>query len=133
MGVEKKIGRPPKFENPKELQKKIEQYISESIENTEPLTISGLCFYCGFESRQSFYAYEKKDEFSYTIKRARLIIENTYELLLHDKYPTGAIFALKNLGWADEHHISHNISYSDISDAELIDRANKLLNPGKKN
>ena len=64
-------------------------------------TICDLCLYLGFESRQSFYDYEKKEGFAYTIKRARLLIEREYEEQLQTNTPTGAIFALKNFGWKD--------------------------------
>ena len=125
-----KIGRPPKYNTPEHLQEKIQEYIDQN--KAIGLTITGLCYYCGFESRQSFYSYGKKDEFSYTIKRARLFIESSYELKLLDKTPAGAIFALKNLGWTDQQHITHDISYSEISDDELISRANKILTSGEK-
>lgn len=65
------------------------------------LTITGLVLHCGFASRQSFYAYEKKPEFSYIIKRARTLIEKEYELCLRRGLGAGAIFALKNFGWTD--------------------------------
>ena len=128
--VKDKGGRPPIFDNPESLQEKIHEYFED--ENEKPLTITGLCLYCGFESRQSFYDIEKREEFSYTIKRARMKIENAYEKNLHDRAPVGSIFALKNLGWTDQQQLNHNISYSDISDEELIERANKLLSPGKE-
>jgi hypothetical protein len=66
-------------------------------------TITGLVLHLGFESRQSFYDYEQKPQFTYTIKRARLFIEHEYEKGLHSGSPTGAIFALKNFGWKDKH------------------------------
>lgn len=110
----KNVGRPPKFKTPEELQKKIDAYfkncpdrrqfvtkIGEVIEIPMP-TICGLCYYLGFESRQSFYDYEKEEKFSYTIKRARLFIEKEYEQLLQGNNCTGAIFALKNFGWVDK-------------------------------
>jgi len=92
-------GRPLKFETPEELQATILSFFAE--ENGR-ITISGLAYYLGFESRQSFYDYEKRPEFSYTIKRARLFIENEYEKLLISNNTTGAIFALKNFGWTDK-------------------------------
>lgn len=124
-------GRPPIFESPEAMQQKIDEYITamsskvikgEKEEDDEfdlgrPVTISGLAFYLGFESRQSFYDYEKRDGFSYIVKRARLFIENAYEERLLNKYPTGSIFALKNMGWADRSEIKHeglpdqNITY----------------------
>ncbi len=121
----KTIGRTPVFNNSKELEKKIQEYFEDDSER--PLTITGLCLYCGFESRQSFYDLEKREGFSYTIKKSRLRIENAYEKNLHDKNPTGSIFALKNLGWSDHQQITHEVTYSDISDDELLSRINKLI------
>ena len=65
-------------------------------------TICGLALYLGFSSRKAFYDYEQKPEFSDTIKKARLRIENEYEKQLYNDKCTGAIFALKNLGWKDK-------------------------------
>lgn len=113
------VGRPLKFNSEAELQSQILEYLKwiqgegkilvndkgKIIEQwqrwPEPATITGLALYLGFESRQSFYDYESREEFSYTIKRARLIIENEYEKKLSGNNCTGAIFALKNLGWKD--------------------------------
>ena len=66
----------------------------------------------GFEDRQSIYDYIKRnDEFSCIIKRAKLFIENEYEVALRYNNVTGAIFALKNMGWKDRQEIdnTHNI------------------------
>jgi len=98
-------GRPPKYKNPEKLEEKIQEYIKNCEEENNPLTISGLCLFCGFESRQSFYDLEKKPEFSYIIKKARLTIESIYEAQLHKTACSGAIFALKNFGWSDHQSI----------------------------
>ena len=68
-----------------------------------PPSITGIVFFLGFASRQSFYDYEKRDAYSYIIKRARLSIEAYYEsMLTREKVnPAGPIFALKNFGWKD--------------------------------
>ena len=115
-------GRPPKFKTAEELQDAINDYFNNGVEKKKVLvgrapnqelleipvpTITGLCYYIGFESRQSFYDYEKKDGFSYTIKRARLFIEKEYEQLLQVGNTTGAIFALKNMGWSDKQTVEH--------------------------
>ena len=112
-----KMGRPPLFNSVSELEDKINEYFNsgvkkrtvligrppnqESIEIEVP-TITGLAYYLGFESRQSFYDYENNKNFSYTIKRARLFIEVEYEEQLQHGNTTGAIFALKNMGWRDK-------------------------------
>lgn len=93
------------YNNAEELQEAISQFFQE---NNKHITISGLAYYLGFESRQSFYDYEKNAKFSYTIKRARLFIENEYEKLLASGNVTGAIFALKNFGWSDKQEVEHS-------------------------
>lgn len=112
-------GRPPIFSNPEDLEKQVEEYfercrikddgLGSIIDYGDTVSITGLAFYLGFESRQSFYDYEQKPEFSYTIKRARLRVEMFYEKALTSAKPTGAIFALKNFGWKDTQEIKHNI------------------------
>ena len=99
-------GRPPKYETPEELQGAIDKYL---VENEGKLTITGLVLFLGFCSRQSFYDYEMREEFSYTIKRARLHIENYYESKLTGNNYSGAIFALKNFGWLDTQEYTHSI------------------------
>jgi len=98
------MARPPKYGSPKELQSKIDEFfLDEDITKS----ITGLCYYLGFASRQSFYDMEEKEGFTYTIKKARLRIEMYYEELLLSRAIPGAIFALKNLGWSDRQEIDH--------------------------
>src|SRR5690349_15595622 len=96
------LGRPLKFESPEGLEASIADYFKEITEAGEPATITGLALYLGFESRQSFYDYEEREEFSYAIKRARTRIEYEYEKKLSGNNCTGPIFALKNMGWKDK-------------------------------
>lgn len=114
-------GRPAHYETPQELEQKIQEYINSTAYKTspdpenpeeviyqgEPITISGLAYFLGFESRQSLYDYEKREGFSYIIKKARLKVESEYEKKLSSRNPTGSIFALKNMGWADRSEIKH--------------------------
>lgn len=77
----------------------------------EKKTITGMCLFLGFESRASFDNQGKRsDEFLYIVKRAKMIVENVYEERLTCDIPgtaTGAIFALKNMGWSDKTEIDH--------------------------
>lgn len=115
-------GRPPKYKNKEELQDKITEYFEKGMRKKKVVvgpvtnrsmveipvpTITGLALFLGFESRQSFYDYEKNEEFTYTIKKARTFIEREYEELLSTGNVTGAIFALKNMGWNDKSIIEH--------------------------
>jgi hypothetical protein len=116
-------GRPPIFKNSKDLENKIIEYFENGVEDREFIigsgnnkqlvsikipTITGLCLFCGFESRQSFYAYEKRKEFCYIVKKARLQIEKNYEEQLQYGNTTGAIFALKNMDWHDKVENEHS-------------------------
>lgn len=114
-----KVGRPPMFESPEQMQRLIDEYFEYIRSENEPPTITGLCLYLGFDSRQSFYDYGSIKEFSYTIKKARLRIENEYEKNAQfAKTPTFHIFALKNLGWSDKVEIdnTHRIGEFKIQD-----------------
>lgn len=120
-------GRPALFSSPEELQAKVDAYFNGGANKKEyptlagsveiPIyTISGLAYFLGFTSRQSFYDYENRVEFSDTIKKARLRIEMNYEENLIDKACTGSIFALKNMGWSDKTEIDHNVNIPSLPD-----------------
>jgi hypothetical protein len=74
----------------------------------QPPTLSGLAFYLGFDSLQAFESYETNGRFASVLKRARLQIETEYEKQLHNQPSTGAIFALKSLGWMDRQTQDNN-------------------------
>ncbi len=109
-------GQPPKYEKAEVMQVKIAKYFKECpdvrlvpvgfklVEVPCP-TITGLVLYLGFCDRASFYDYEKRKEFSHTIKTARSFMEREYENLLRAGNCTGAIFALKNFGWKDKQEL----------------------------
>ena len=104
----------PTYTDPKEMQEKIIEYFEswrntrqvyvsdiQKIQQIRIITITGLVLFLWFDSRQSFYDYEAKQLFSYTIKKARTFIEQEYEEMLSQGNHTAAIFALKNFGWKD--------------------------------
>jgi len=103
------MARPRMYNDADEMDLAIKGYFDKLKERDIPAppTMAGLAYALGFESRQSFYDYEKEPEFSYTIRKARLTIENVYEKNLQGTTPTGSIFALKNLGWTDKQEIEH--------------------------
>lgn len=121
-------GRPPIYdpEQPEKLYDRIVSYFDYiqgefHIENKEdkevvvwdrkpePETITGLALYLGFRSKGTLYEYAKKNEFSDYVKRALLVVEQKYELQLSYTSPTGAIFALKNMGWKDKQEIEQTV------------------------
>lgn len=82
----------------------------------ENKTITGLCLFLGFDSRSTFDNQAKRDdEFSYIVNRAKMVIEGRYEDRLWSDIPgsaTGAIFALKNMGWADKSEVKNDLKLS---------------------
>lgn len=134
-------GRPLEYETPELLQVKVDEYfewikgefhyeadpadeandIKIYDRSPEPATITGLCLFLGFESRQSFHDYGKREKFSYTIKKARLRVENHYEIsLYYSKAPAAQIFALKNLGWDDKQQLDHTSGGEKIQTTPII-------------
>lgn len=144
-----KGGRPPIFKTAEDIQKAIDKYFNKGVKKRkivigkalnsqvieiEVPTITGLCYYIGFESRQSFYRLEDKEEFKYTIKRARLFIEREYEEQLSYGNTTGAIFALKNMGWFDRQELS-GVDGKDLNPhivIELIDSSDRVESEEEK-
>ena len=125
-------GNPPLYETAEDLQKAINDYFNTSCDKktlytkegipyeVEAPTISGLCYFLGYASRQSFYDLEKHERYSYTIKKARLFIEKIYEQELRFGNTTGAIFALKNMGWMDKSAIDHTTQGEKIEQKTII-------------
>lgn len=94
-------GRPLKFQSVKELQQKIDAYFAERQAANKPISITGLALALD-TTRETLCDYGERDEFSDTIKRAKLRVENFYEERLTLANATGPIFALKNFDWSDK-------------------------------
>jgi hypothetical protein len=131
----------PIFETPEEMQNKIDEYFDKGVKIRTVVigtgkakqalkipvpTITGLCIYLGFASRQSFYDHEKRDGFSYTVKKARMFIECEYEEQLQNGNVAGAIFALKNMGWKDKQELDVTTREAELTE-EQIDAQIKAL------
>lgn len=95
-------GRPPHYETPEDVIAVCDEYFEYIKESNEPATVTGLALYLGFSSKSSLFDYEKKEEFSSIIKKARTRVEHEYEKRLHGDKNAGAIFALKNMDWDDK-------------------------------
>ena len=103
----KKRGRPAAYETPEAMQEAVDNYIARCKSDGEPVTLTGGLIALGLNSKQTLSDYEQKDGFSGPVKRFRLAVEAEYERRLHDSSPTGAIFALKNMGWSDRQELEH--------------------------
>lgn len=107
-------GRPAKFDSEEDLQEAVDAYFDFCKEEGERYTLTGLALFLGFQDRQSLYDQENRgDGFSCIIKRARLKVENSYELALFSKNCIGSIFALKNMGWKDKQEIDNSHEFKN--------------------
>lgn len=97
-------GRPRFIQTPDEFDGLVEGYRRLCIDEERPITMAGLAWHMGFASRQSMYDYGRRfPEFAYSVKRARLMLEEGYEtrLAAGRQNPAGPIFALKQMAWTD--------------------------------
>ena len=101
-----KVGRPKKYNEAEEMQKKIDEYFEKCDKDREPYTITGLCITLDM-SRQDLSNYSKEEKFFDTIKKAKMKVENYLEKrLINDNSTTGIIFNLKNnFGWKDKQEV----------------------------
>lgn len=114
-------GRPPKFDEPEEMQDAIDEYFETLSVSGEafpiPPTVSGLAYHLGM-STEALRNYESKDRFLATVKRAKQRIEMYLERRLYGNSPTGAIFNLKNnFKWKDVYE--NNNRNADMTEEEI--------------
>lgn len=100
--IPKTRGQKRLYETPEELESAIAKYTDHVKKTKEPVTINGLTLFLGFSSKSALDEYMKIDGFKDIVMKARTFVEYNYEMLLHGGKPTGAIFALKNMGWSDK-------------------------------
>lgn len=108
MSEKNKVGRPPKFSSVEELEEKIEKYFKDCDEKGDPYTMTGLALALD-TTRETLLDYKDKDEYSYSIKRAKTRCEAYAERHLFNgkNGVVGAIFNLKNnySRWVDKQEI----------------------------
>jgi hypothetical protein len=98
-------GQPAYYSTPEKMQAAIDAYFDMP---KCPNTITGLAYFLGFADRQSLNDYQERPEYSFIIKRARARVEMAYEEKLSGQNVTGAIFALKNMGWKDKTEVEQS-------------------------
>ena len=103
-----KRGRPRKIEKPEDMDRLVDEYQEKCRLDELPVTLTGLIRHLGLSSRQSLDEYANYEGFSDSVKKAKLVVEQAYEDRLHGNSPTGAIFALKNMGWSDRREHEHS-------------------------
>lgn len=112
-------GRPPLYTSAEEVQAIIDGFFADCEAREKPYTISGLAYALDMTT-ETLRKYGDKDEFSATVKKAKLKVERYLEERLDAAACTGAIFNLKNnFGWKDQQ--DHTVSGGD-KPLEVIER-----------
>ncbi|HIU51419.1 MAG TPA: DNA-packaging protein [Candidatus Merdicola faecigallinarum] len=127
-----KAGRPKKYTEVEIMQQKIEMYFKECEKKNEPYTVTGLCLALDI-CRDTLAEYAKNSEFSDTIKKAKLKVENYLEKhLITDSSTTGIIFNLKNnFGWTDKQQLEHSGNINNPFEGLSTEELRQLINDDK--
>ena len=112
MSERKQMGRPLKWQSVEELQQQIDQYFEETPSSR--WTITGLAMALD-TSRETLINYSERENFFDTIRRAKIKVENEYEIDLREKCHAGNIFALKNFGWKDKTEVDATINQGKLT------------------
>lgn len=105
-----KGGRPRKYKTVEAFDDAVNVYVALCKADNAPITWTGLALALGFATREAIDEYLNYDGFSDSVKRAKLIVQNAYEMRLAGPTPTGAIFALKNFGWHDKQEVTADVT-----------------------
>lgn len=110
-------GRPLKFESKEHLQNLIDLYFTNT--RKEEWTITGLAIALD-TSRETLCNYEAKEQYFDTVKKAKDMVEHSYEIDLKKSGRTGTIFALKNFDWKDktETENKNTVTFESLSDED---------------
>lgn len=122
-------GRPFKFDDPEKLQISIDRYFADTPQNRWTITGLALDLDCDMDTLRNYEANHQgknkaNNEVIRIIKRAKLKVQNSYELDLREKSRVGDIFVLKNFGWADKREIDHT---SKGNEMKFTDERSKSL------
>ena len=102
--------RPLKFKTPQDFEDKAKEYFDTTP--IDELTITGLALHLD-TTRETLMDYQERDKFTDTIKRAKLRIENSYELWLRKNGRAWDIFWLKNFWWKDKSEVESSWSITN--------------------
>lgn len=104
----RKVGRPPKFDSPEDLEKAVDKYLALCAKTGKPVLLIGFANFLKTD-RGILDGYKDKPEFSRTIKRLMLECE--------ESLVSGAMNGTWNAGFA-QFLAKNNHGYKDKSEVE---------------
>lgn len=100
------MGRPRVYQDAETFSTKVDDYFGDCEERERKPTLAGLCVFMGFSDKESFSNYATYgEEFSRTVKRTKLLMEDDRQQLLlsKDKFTPGVALDLQNNhGWKNK-------------------------------
>ena len=121
---EEPVGRPLEYSSPSEMQADIDAYFARCDEEKEPYLISGLLLALKINSRTTLCKYEKREEFTDTVKKAKLKVEHRVWVgVTTGKINiVGGLFNLKtNFGYVETQKIEHSGSVVTEIEIHVVD------------
>lgn len=117
-------GRPRKYESPDVFDAKVDEFVELCKANDEPVSWTGMALHLGFYGRAEMDNYAEYDGFSNSVKRAKAIVERSYEVGTAKGVIPAAmgIFALKNMKWTDRQELDHTSSDGSMSLTQRLQR-----------
>jgi hypothetical protein len=100
-----------------------ENRVRRYFENDGPYTFAGLYLYLGV-SKGKWAKLKKDPDYKDACDYAQTKMEEQYEQQLMKGNPTGAIFALKNMGWSDQAKI--DLAVGEIVPVEQLLKGAKM-------
>jgi hypothetical protein len=105
-------GRPRTIKTPEEFDNLVDAYVVACHMNDQPMDTVNMCLFLGFNSTQSLYDYGSRkgfEDFAASVKRARFIVEGSYNQLALKGGGAGPIFLLKaSYGYVDKQVVDVN-------------------------
>ena len=100
-------GRPRHINSPEEFDRLVDEYIQKCLDDKKPIMWTSMAIHLGFTSRGALDEYANYDGFSHSVKRAKFLVEEAYELRLVEQGRAADMFALKNFKWSDKQTVEH--------------------------
>lgn len=98
-----------KIESPEQFLERASEYFADCFEKGKQIKLMGLILAVGLHSKSNLDRYQKEETYAEIIGWAKGVVAFGYEeMLTGENKPTGAIFALKNMGWSDRQEVEHS-------------------------
>jgi len=126
--VTRKYGRPLKYNDPKEMEERVLEYVEEMSNKKKPITLSGVALRLGMTVSNLKMMAEENTQYSDIVQWILTVYEHSLEerMFSKDGNTSAEQFGLKQLGWSDKQKIENsgsqtlNIQVASFSDKNVL-------------